>query len=75
MIIACNKLVEKALHTYTALKNSGAKYISNKMQRQTQKSSVCLGNASAKSCERLSRNLCISCQQWLWHTSAFCQRL
>ena len=24
---------------------------------------------------RLSRNLCISRRQWLWHSSAFCQRL
>ena len=28
-----------------------------------------------KICQKLSRNLCISCQQWLRHTSAFCQEL
>ena len=28
-----------------------------------------------KICQKLSRNFCISCQQWLWHTSAFCQEL
>ena len=31
-----------------SLQNSGAKYVSNKMPRQIQYFSVCLGNASAK---------------------------
>ena len=28
-----------------------------------------------KNCWRLSRNLCVLCQQCLWHTSTFCQEL
>ena len=28
-----------------------------------------------KNCWRFSRSDCISCRQWLWHASAFCQQL
>ena len=28
-----------------------------------------------KNCRRFNINYCLSCLQWLWHTSAFCQGL
>ena len=54
-----------------SLRNSGVKYVGKKMPRLFQNFSVSLGNT----CRSLSRNLCILSQQWLRHTSAFCQGL
>ena len=39
---------QQLYHTFLNLRNSGAKYVSNKMPRQYQNFSVCLGNISAK---------------------------
>ena len=61
-------------HCYS-LQNSGAKNVGNKMLWQIQNFSVCLGNAPAKNCQRLSRSDSMSCSQWLHHTWAFCLEL
>ena len=63
-----------------SLQTSGAKYVGNKMPESFQNFSVCLCNTftkkkTKKTCRRLSRNLCISCQQCLWHTPRFYQGL
>ena len=59
-----------------SLRNSYPKYVVNKvMPGWFESFSVCLGNMFKKNCWRLSRKLCVLCQQWLWHTSTFCQVL
>ena len=73
--LKCYFFLKYFFRTHKELWNSSAKYIGNKMPRQIQKFSVCLGNASAKKLPRLSAKLCISHRQWLLHTSAFCQGL
>ena len=79
--LACNinkkyvKLLVKISHVYSVFK----------IQVVTTSAIKCWGNfrifqfASAihwqKNWQRLSRNLCILCRQWLWHTMTFYQGL
>ena len=44
-----------------------------KCQRKFRIFQFALATRWQKNCQRLTRNLCISNQQWLHHTSAFCQ--
>ena len=46
--------------------NSGARYVGyKKMPGWFQNFSACLGNTLTKNCWRISRKLCVLCQQWL----------
>ena len=65
--------VVEDLFNINSLRNSGGKYVGNKMPKQFQNFSVCLGNTPAK--KTAEDYLCILRWQWLRHTSVFCQEL
>ena len=69
------KLLVK-ISMFTHLWNSGAENVSNKlMPGWSQNFSVYLGNTLTKKLLKTQQKLCVLSQQWLWHTSTFCQGL